>query len=315
MKKSILSLLVVTMVGSTYQSAHADNFWGRLIGGLVGGALCDAMELGKGNGRTAAVILCAVGGSLLGAEVQKQMNESDARAYEEAQQRSFEGEMGRNYDWDGRRYGSRSGVRGRLRPIHAGYNRHTMETCRTYYSESYYNNRRHSTESIVCRRSDGSFYSLDRREDYVNGRLVESETYERQGQVGRPGHAVPPPAPILNSNRPAPYPTAQYGCSGWNMGNSLQVGDQVWTRSGEYVSYRGYNSFNNSALVLTQFNRQIILPLADIGIRGCHYGFKTGDVITAGTIRGTLLAIFQTGDLLVDSRGRKIVVPSYQVLR
>lgn len=297
MKKTILHMTTaVALISSGASSAYADNIIGRILGGLIGGALCDALEIGQGSGRTAAIALCAVGGSMIGADIQEQMNRHDLEAYEVAQRESFSGEINRPYEWDGRRYGSRSGVRGRMTPTAYGYHRRTSEECRTYISESFYGNRSSRKESIVCRRSDGSFYSLDRKDDFVNGRLVQSETHERQGNVGsdkRRGRDSQP-----NRGRPEVPPPVSI-CSGWNPQN-LYVGALVYDRRGESANYQGYNSSNNTVAVLNRYGHFETLPIGEIAIQGCHYGYSSGQTVQTRRGTGTILGIYRTGDLVVQ---------------
>lgn len=323
MKFQISSLVLALSLGaSSVQAQGVREIIGRIGGGLIGGALCDALEVGKGNGRTAAIALCAVGGSLIGGEIGRDMDEADARAFERAQRRSFEGDLNRDYTWDGSEYGSRTGINGSLRPIRHGYNRRTSETCREYMSVTHRGNRRAENRSIVCRKSDGSFYSLEERSLFVNGRLVErerEETFRNEGSLTPGRRPVPPP---IRENPPRyrgdnehqdyghddrRHNRGQNGCRGWNL-DQVRRGDAVYTRFGLGGTFQGLNSSRREIAIVVNGRYTQIVALENVAIEGCHLGLRTGvSVATRYGQQGLLVGIFQNGDVVVQ-QGRSIQV-------
>lgn len=198
MKVKMISMSIATAM--TLQVATASNAYakidlGGIIGAIAGGALCS--NFGKGNGKTAWIILCAVGGNMIGSEIQKNMDEADARAYEDAQRRSFDGGMNQDYGWGAK--GDR-GPRGTLRPTRDGYHSRTREVCREFSSVSYYGSQREEKRGFVCKRSNGEFYSVEEREVSFNGRVVESERRETVGTT------TPNPMPRLDVRPMDPPP-------------------------------------------------------------------------------------------------------------
>ena len=299
--KALSTLLVLAFATGSVAQAGIKEIIGRVTGGVLGGALCNELGIGKGNGRTVAIALCAVGGSMIGGEIGRDMDEADAQAFEESQRRSFDGDLNRDYDWDGGAYGSRTGIHGRLRPINEGYHYRTHEVCREYQSVTYRGNRSSQTRSIVCRRGDGSFYSLEERSLFVNGRLVERETNEREGGGRRRG---PPPPYVTPSpeRRPVPPPVYYDRCANWDA-RELRYGDVVYTRYGQTATYLGTNRSGREVSVEVRgFNQ--ILRLEDIAIQGCHLGVSTGrEVSTRYGQQGLLGGVFSNGDVAVLVRG------------
>lgn len=307
MKTKVLSTLLVLSF-ATGSVSHADGLKeiiGRIGGGLLGGALCNELGIGGGSGRTVAIALCAVGGSMIGGEIGQNMDEADARAFSESQRRSFEGDLNRDYEWNGRQYGSRTGIHGRVRPIGQGYHRQTREVCREYVSVTYRGNRSSETRSVVCRKSNGSFYSLEEKTLYVNGRVVEQSSTEQYGNGRRP---VPPPyiTPDDRPSRPVPYPgdrrgggRGDYRCSGWDV-RDLRRGDVVYTRIGQEGTYQGQNRTGREFSVLISNRFSQVVQMQDLAIQGCHMGVSSGqEVSTRYGQRGVVAGIFSNGDVAV----------------
>ena len=319
--KAFSTLLVLSFAMSSVSQAGLSEIIGRVAGGVLGGALCNELGLGRGNGRTAMVALCAVGGSMIGGEIGRDMDENDARAFEESQRRSFDGDLDRDYDWDGRGYGSRTGIHGRIRPIRAGYHRQTREVCREYQSVTYRGNRSAENRSIVCRRNDGSFYSLEERTLFVNGQVVQQDSTERSGYDNRGGGYQPPyitPDHRPTPPRPVPYPDDRYGrgedrrgggrhdrrnedrayCSSWDIG-MVRGGDIVYTRYGQSGTFQGLNRSGREAAVNVSGYIQTI-QTSDLALSGCHLGISSGQLVsTRYGQQGTVAGIFSNGDLAV----------------
>lgn len=308
------AFLTLSILTASVSQAGFSEFIGQITGGIIGGVLCNELGIGKGSGRTAAVALCAVGGSMIGGEIGRDMDENDARAFEESQRRSFDGDLNRDYDWDGRRYGSRTGIRGRMRPIEQGYHRQTREVCREYQSVTYRGDRTSRTKSIVCQRFDGTFYSLDERSLFIRGQLIERERTRTEGpsQVGSDRRLPPPPNRIPHESSQERQYNREYDqdinprrsnfCEAWDF-DQVRRGDRVYTRSGYAVTYSGMNRSRRTVSVNNQGMNQII-RLEDIGITGCHYNIRTGrQVGTRYGEQGLILALYSNGDLLIRING------------
>ena len=312
--KAFSTLLVLSFAVSSVSQAGLSEIIGRVAGGVLGGSLCNELGIGRGNGRTAAIALCAIGGSMIGGEIGRDMDENDARAFEESQRRSFDGDLDRDYDWDGRGYGSHTGIHGRMRPVRQGYHRQTREVCREYQSVTYRGNRTFENRSIVCKRNDGSFYSLEEKTLFVNGQVVQQRSEETRDNRGgyQPPYITPDhrPAPP----RPVPYPDDRYNrgedrryCSGWDI-SLVRGGEDVYTRYGQVGSYQGLNRSGREAAVNVSGFIQTI-QITDLGIAGCHLGVRTGQLVsTRYGQQGTVVAVFSNGDVAVKT-------PYIQILR
>ncbi len=169
MKKNLVVGLLIgtTLVQSNVAFAGNKTIFGGVIGAVVGGVV--GSQFGSGGGKTAATIVGAVAGSLIGGVIGNEMEEADRRACIDAQRRALQGGMGSRTDWDGGRYGSRSGVRGYITTTREGYNNRTGEYCREYSSVIYGRNRTEETREIACTRRDGSWYQVREREVRFGG--------------------------------------------------------------------------------------------------------------------------------------------------
>jgi surface antigen len=293
-------ILAFSLLTSSAQAQGVREIIGRIGGGLIGGALCDAMEIGKGNGRVAAIALCAVGGSLIGGEIGREMDAADARAFERAQRRSFDGDLNQDYYWDGSEYGSRTGINGSLRPVRHGYNRRTSETCREYVSITHRGNLRVENRSIVCRKSDGHFYSLEERSLFVNGQLVErerEETTRDDGYVTPGRRPVPPP---VRENPPRYGDERRGSCRGWNIDQVVR-GDVIYTRFGQIGTLQGRNHSRREIAIQIDRRYTQIVSLDNVAIEGCQLGLQTGiSVATRYGQQGILAGVFQNGDVIIQ---------------
>ncbi len=199
---AILGTLVAVTMLQTSAPAFANERVGNIIGGIIGGVI--GSQIGGGNGRTAATIIGAIAGTMIGGQIGRNLEEGDRRALDEAQHSCLRGQPGASADWDGGRYGSRSGARGRFTSTREGYNQRTGETCREYRSEIYIGNRHENTSGIACSRSDGSWYEA-RHEDVSYDRRHNDGRHDgRHGYPGRPNYPNDPYRPIPAP--PAPYP-------------------------------------------------------------------------------------------------------------
>jgi hypothetical protein len=290
MKKTILSLSTVAVMTMT-SSAQAFNIAEILVGigaGLISKEVCEGLGANS-NWQT----VCAIGGGLLGAEVARKINEQDAQEIQRAQEDAFRGGVNSRHDWDGSRRGSRSGYRGDLIVVQEGYHYQTRETCRVLKNEIYYPGNRSRNRpnevhtSTVCRRSNGSVYTLDRTDYFRNGRYTGSQSVETETR-GRGPVVRPRPAPLR--------------CDGWSA-NGLRRGDVVYTTYGESGTFQGSNNYDNTVAVRTNGSIRT-LSYDDIAIKGCFYGYQSGEVVTYGNSRVTVVGIFRNGDLAVRVNGR-----------
>lgn len=292
MKKIVLNITAAAVL-STSMPAQAFNLGEILVGigtGLLSKELCEGLGA---NDNWQAV--CAIGGGLLGAEVARKINEQDALEIQRAQEDAFRDGVNSRHEWDGSRRGSRSGYRGQLVVVNEGYHYQTYESCRVLRNEIFYPGNRSRNRpnevltSTVCRRSDGSVYTLDRTDYFRNGRYTGSQSVETESR-GR-GPVVRP--------RPAPAPLR---CDGWSA-NGLNRGDVVYTTFGERATFQGFNNYDNSVAV--RANGYIrTLSFDDIAIKGCFYGFQDSEVVTYRNSRATVMGIFRNGDLAVRVNGR-----------
>lgn len=197
-KKLVLGTLIVTSLVQYSAPAHANKETiGNIIGGIIGGAI--GSNVGKGNGNTAAIIVGAIAGTMIGGKVGRDMDEADRQALAEAQRRCLNERLGDRYDWDGGRYGSRTGARGSFTTTREGYNNRTGEYCREYTSVIHLRGRVEETRGTACSRRDGSWYEV--RETEVRfgslGRQEPSRPPRYPDAPSRPN--LPPPAPVQSS--------------------------------------------------------------------------------------------------------------------
>lgn len=198
-KPAIIATLVAATVLQASAPAYADrSAAGNIIGGIIGGVI--GSQIGGGNGRTAATIIGAIAGTMIGGEVGQNLEEGDRRALGEAQYDCLRRPPGASLDWDGRRYGSRTGARGRFTSVREGSNLRTGETCREYRNVIYVGNWNEETSGIACSRIDGTWYEAHQEEVSYGGHHHPS----RPGHPGRPGYPNDPYRPIPAP--PAPYP-------------------------------------------------------------------------------------------------------------
>ncbi|MFN8791016.1 MAG: hypothetical protein ACK5Y2_06105 [Bdellovibrionales bacterium] len=294
MKKSFLGALALIMAISHARVASA-NLVEEFLGGVIGGGLSALLcrELGANRDVTVA---CAIGGAVLGANVARKMSAEDARAYAEAQQRAFDGDVNEECRWDGRQYRSRTGMNGRIRTIDRGYNRSTREECRTFRTVTYQGHQMEQEQtSIICRRSDGSFYSLEQTRLYERGRLVSEQRDERRGRVNPPEPVRPPPVVPA----PRPIPGESRYCQGW-MINQVNYGDLVYDARGFAYTFRGYDPRSGNVRVTDPRGYVRDLNVGWVALSGCHYGYREGDYVSTARGDGPVVAVYRNGDLLVQ---------------
>jgi surface antigen len=310
LKRAIISFVAFMMMVSTPKIAYSQSLGEVIIGigtGLLSGAIC--RELGASRDLQA---FCAIGGALIGVSAAREMNRQDAEAFSRAQDEAFRGDVNRPYQWDARPSGSRSGVYGQIIIVDEGYHYQTREVCRVYQNRTHYGRGQvEEKTSTVCRRGNGSLYTLENVSFYRRGRLVSSETRETE-TYPRERRPVPRPRPPVYEPEPLP-PVSRY-CEGWSA-QDLRLGDRVYTRRGLVANYQGYNNYDDS-VVVRQSGYTLILNLNDIAISGCHYGIRTNDYIrTRNGINGYIVGIFMNGDIAVDNNRYVYIVNRYDIIQ
>ncbi|WP_413289699.1 RT0821/Lpp0805 family surface protein [Bdellovibrio sp. HCB337] len=214
-KQAILGTLIAATVLQTSVPAYAGKEEvGNIVGGIIGGVI--GSQIGGGSGKTAATIIGAIAGSMIGGQVGRDMEEADRRALEDAQRNCLNNErVGSSVEWDGARYGSRSGAHGRFTAVREGYNYRTGEYCREYESSINLYGRQERTTGIACSRADGSWYESNYSEvRYDNSGLDRHRPPRYPGpgrpQPGRPGRPPVRPGPIRPTPPPPPPNYGQY---------------------------------------------------------------------------------------------------------
>lgn len=337
--KSIKKRFIVMALALSSASQAQSNFANELLGGLIGGGLSAVLCRELGASRDLQ-IACSIGGAVLGSRVAREMSAEDAHAYQDSQREAWDGEIGRDYRWEGRRYGSRTDIHGRIRPMGRGYHRQTREECRTFRTITYRGTYAYEEEktSIVCRKSNGSFYNLQQTDVYVNGRLVESERRESSGRVTPPRDRRDrdygrddswdrdydrdrggrdndgwerdrrdsdrrdrrnPPRYDDRGHRRRPVPQPSVMCDGWRL-NHLAVGSQAFDSRGYEITFRGFNPNSKTVIVYDANGRPRTIGMHEIGVPGCHYGWRTGDYVSTAKGDGRVLGVYQNGDVLVE---------------
>ncbi|MCB0371187.1 MAG: glycine zipper 2TM domain-containing protein, partial [Bdellovibrionales bacterium] len=146
------------------KNENAGTIAGAIIGGIVGS------QIGKGDGKTSATGIGIIVGAVLGNEIGKDLDESDRRAFSEAQRDNFRRPVGEETDWDGSRYGSRTGSHGRFVTTREGYRRNnSREVCREYRSVIVTRNKTVTKTGIACSSTDGSWREVNSKEVVFNG--------------------------------------------------------------------------------------------------------------------------------------------------
>lgn len=204
-KQALIGTLIAATVLQTASPAFAGKEEvGNIVGGIIGGVI--GSQIGGGNGKTAATIIGAIAGSMIGGNIGRDLDEADRRALGDAQRDCFQRDVGQRVDWDGNRYGSRTGARGSFTSTREGYNYRTGEYCREYESVIYAGGRQERTAGVACSRADGSWYETSSQEvNYDQGGFNNGcpPRYPGPGNgPGRPGPGRPHPGP----GRPGPGP-------------------------------------------------------------------------------------------------------------
>lgn len=196
MSRKLLSygLVAAFLITTGSVSAKADKQdAGAIIGAIVGGVIGN--QIGGGSGKTVATGLGIVLGAVVGADIGRTLDDSDRRAYAEAQRDMFRSPIGQQIDWDGYSYGSRTGSRGHFRTTREGYYRgNSREVCREYETVIVTRQKTETRTSIACSRADGSWREVNSKEVVFN-----SPNY------------YPPSRPSPGYSNGRPYPGGDYG--------------------------------------------------------------------------------------------------------
>lgn len=211
MNRKLLSLgLAAALLTSTVSfKAHADNQdAGAIAGAIIGGILGN--QIGGGSGKAVATGLGIVLGAVVGADIGRALDDADRRAYADAQRDVFYRPIGQQVDWDGYRYGSRSGNSGYLRSTREGYYRgNPREICREYESVIVTRQKTERRTSIACSRADGSWREATSTEVVFNQSSYgygqpSYPSYPSQGGYITPGSRPYPGGYVTPAPRPQP---------------------------------------------------------------------------------------------------------------
>lgn len=195
------ALTISTAFAGTPAQAGSQSDAGAVIGAIIGGVIGHD----RGDGDAGSTIIGAIIGGAIGAVVGNELDEADRRAVSEARARALRD--GGYADWDGARYRSRTGARGRVIVLRDGYYAGDMSRrCREYSSEIHVRGRVERTTSQAC---------VDR---YGNWSEVTSTQviYGRNPVGGGYGGRDP-------GRRPMPYPGGDHGRPGrshWEVPDS-----------------------------------------------------------------------------------------------
>ncbi len=229
------SLVVTILATGLSFNVHANNadtdaIVGAIVGGLIGN------QIGGGNGKKLATGLGIIIGAVVGKDIGKDIDENDRRALEEAQRSCFQQPIGRQTDWDGNTYGSRTGSHGNFRTTREGYVRSDRnQVCREYQSTIVTRQKTETKTGIACTKGNGSWTEVNSSDVvFRNGEEVRTETVTA-GNNNQDGY---------NSRRDN---RDNRGYHGSNPGNQNQGGYVVPTPPpptsyGSYASLRGYCS-------------------------------------------------------------------------
>lgn len=232
MNRKFLSIGLVAAIITTSVSFHASadkEDTGVVVGAIIGGLLGN--QVGKGSGRTVATGLGIVLGAVIGADVGKSLDENDRRALEEAQRDAFRRPIGERSDWDGNRYGSRTGARGNFRTTREGYLRtNSREICREYESVIVTRQKTETRTGIACSRADGSWREVNSTEVTFHG--------GNYGGNYNGGYNRPQPVRPIEPSYPRPG-------SGYGYGSSLQEREATVAAIRNFVW--GTNGLNRSS--------------------------------------------------------------------
>ncbi|MBL7546249.1 MAG: hypothetical protein JNL11_20685 [Bdellovibrionaceae bacterium] len=158
MKKTMKVISIITlMLGSLNVFAlDSKSDAGTVIGGVVGGVVGN--QIGGGVIGTGIGIIA---GAVIGSSIGKSLDRMDQQALQDAQRDALRRPVGSVVEWDGARYGSRTGSYGRFTTTRNGYHRSRQnETCRSYRNEIHSRGRSEVRTGNTCQRYDGSWYEV-----------------------------------------------------------------------------------------------------------------------------------------------------------
>lgn len=192
MKRIIASsLLVTTLIQSVGFQAQARND-GRDVGTIIGGVIGGLIGSQVGEGDAAATIIGVIAGGLIGREVGRSLDDSDRRAYADAQRRCLSGSPGQRVTWYGSSYGSRTGAYGEFAVLREGRHYSYSSVCREYESVVIAGGRRDSQRGYTCQNSDGSWVEV-RQSEVVFTPVYSQPHYYPSQPVYYPPQPLPPP--------------------------------------------------------------------------------------------------------------------------
>jgi surface antigen len=161
MKQAIKTISVIALlIGSLNVFAlDSKEGVGAVVGGVVGGVIGN--QIGGGSGNAIATGIGIIVGAAVGSSIGASLDRQDQLALRDAQQDALYAPIGTPVDWDGARYGSRTGARGRFVATRQGYHRqYVNETCRSYRSEIRTRSKTEVRTGTTCRRANGTWYEV-----------------------------------------------------------------------------------------------------------------------------------------------------------
>ncbi|MBL7546154.1 MAG: glycine zipper 2TM domain-containing protein [Bdellovibrionaceae bacterium] len=194
----VAATMLMTSISFHAQAADKEDV-GAIVGAVVGGILGN--QVGGGSGKAVATGLGIIVGAVVGAEIGQSLDQADRRALEDAQRDVFRRPVGERSDWDGNRYGSRTGSRGHIRTTREGYLRsNSREVCREYEQVIVTRQKTETRTGFACSRADGSWREVNSTE----------VVFHRPSGPVRPDPTPTYPTYPSYPTHPS-YPTSSYG--------------------------------------------------------------------------------------------------------
>lgn len=212
----LVATMLATSLSTNAYAAKEDA--GAIIGAIAGGLVGN--QIGSGNGKAIATGLGIILGAVVGKDIGQQLDESDRRALEQAQRDCFQRPIGQQTDWDGNRYGSRTGSHGSFRTTREGYNRNnSREICREYQSIIVTRQKTENRTGVACYNANGNWTEVNATEViFRNGTEIRTETVTTgHGNLNNSGYRNirnprPTPPPIYPPNYGGGYGSLRGYC-------------------------------------------------------------------------------------------------------
>lgn len=161
MKQAIKTISIIALLIGSLNVFAFDNKSdaGAVVGAVVGGVIGN--QIGGGSGNVIATGIGIIVGAAVGSSIGASLDRLDQAALRDAQDQALLGPVNRPVDWNGARYGSRSGAYGRFVTTRGGHHyARPSEQCRSYRSEIRTGGRSEVRSGTTCRRYDGTWYEV-----------------------------------------------------------------------------------------------------------------------------------------------------------